>query len=47
MGDPAAAEASYHEAIAVAQRQSARLWELYAASRSSRAISRFCFLSNR
>jgi predicted ATPase len=31
MGDPAGAEASYHEAIAVAQRQSARLWELYAA----------------
>jgi len=31
MGDPAAAEASYHEAIAIAQQQSANLWELSAA----------------
>jgi hypothetical protein len=31
MGDPVGAEASYHEAIAIAQRQSAKLWELYAA----------------
>src|SRR5262249_53518873 len=31
MGDPAAAEASYHEAIALAQQQSAKLWELRAA----------------
>jgi tetratricopeptide (TPR) repeat protein len=31
MGDAAAAEASYHEAIAVAQQQSAKLWELRAA----------------
>jgi predicted ATPase len=30
-GDPAAAEASYHEAIAIAQQQSAKLWELCAA----------------
>ena len=29
--DPAAAEASYREAIAIAQRQSAKLWELRAA----------------
>jgi tetratricopeptide (TPR) repeat protein len=31
MGDPAAAEASYREAIAIAQQQSAKLWELCAA----------------
>jgi tetratricopeptide (TPR) repeat protein len=31
MGDHAAAEASYHEAIAIAQQQSAKLWELCAA----------------
>jgi predicted ATPase len=31
MGDPAAAEAGYREAIAVAQQQSAKLWELRAA----------------
>jgi predicted ATPase len=31
MGDAAAAEASYREAIAIAQRQSAKLWELRAA----------------
>jgi predicted ATPase len=31
MGDPAAAEAGYREAIALAQRQSATLWELRAA----------------
>jgi tetratricopeptide (TPR) repeat protein len=31
MGDSAAAEASYDEAIAIAQRQSAKLWELCAA----------------
>jgi predicted ATPase len=30
-GDPAAAEASYREALALAQQQSARLWELRAA----------------
>jgi predicted ATPase len=30
MGDPAAAEASYREAIAIAQQQSAKLWELRA-----------------
>jgi predicted ATPase len=30
-GAPAAAEASYHEAIAIAQQQSAKLWELHAA----------------
>jgi predicted ATPase len=31
MGDRAGAEASYHDAIALAQQQSARLWELRAA----------------
>jgi tetratricopeptide (TPR) repeat protein len=31
MGDPAAAEAGYREAIAIAQQQSAKLWELRAA----------------
>jgi len=31
MGDPMAAEASYCEAIAIAQQQSAKLWELFAA----------------
>jgi tetratricopeptide (TPR) repeat protein len=31
-GDPAAAEASYHETIAIAQQQSAKLWELRAAN---------------
>jgi tetratricopeptide (TPR) repeat protein len=31
MDDPTAAEANYHEAIAVAQQQSAKLWELCAA----------------
>jgi hypothetical protein len=30
IGDPAAAEASYAEAMAIAQRQSAKLWELRA-----------------
>ena len=30
-GDPAAAEASYREAVAIAQGQSAKLWELRAA----------------
>ena len=30
-GDAAAAEASYHEGIAIAQQQSAKLWELRAA----------------
>jgi tetratricopeptide (TPR) repeat protein len=30
-GDPAGAEASYHEAIALAQQQNAKLWELHAA----------------
>jgi len=32
MGNPAAAEACYREAIAIAQQQSARLWELRAAT---------------
>jgi len=36
MGDPAAAEASYHEAIALAQQQSAKLWELRAATSLAR-----------
>jgi predicted ATPase len=36
MGDPAAAEAGYHEAIAVAQRQSAKLWELRTATSLAR-----------
>jgi predicted ATPase len=31
MGDPTGAEGSYHEAIAIAQQQSAKLWELCAA----------------
>jgi hypothetical protein len=31
MGDPAAAETSYYEAIAIARQQSAKLWELHAA----------------
>jgi len=35
-GDPAAAEASYHEAIAIAQQQSAKLWELRAAASLAR-----------
>jgi predicted ATPase len=36
MGDRAAAEASYHEAIAIARRQSAKLWELRAATSLAR-----------
>jgi tetratricopeptide (TPR) repeat protein len=32
MGDRASAEASYHEAIAIAQQQNAKLWELRAAT---------------
>jgi predicted ATPase len=36
MGDPAAAEASYREAIAIAQRQRAKLWELRAATSLAR-----------
>jgi predicted ATPase len=36
MGDPATAEASYNEAIAIAQRQSAKLWELRAATSLAR-----------
>jgi predicted ATPase len=36
MSDPAAAEAGYREAIAVAQRQSAKLWELRAATSLAR-----------
>jgi class 3 adenylate cyclase/tetratricopeptide (TPR) repeat protein len=36
MGDPAAAEASYREAIAIAQQQSAKLWELRAATSLAR-----------
>jgi predicted ATPase len=35
-GDPAAAEVSYHEAIAIAQQQSAKLWELRAATSLAR-----------
>jgi tetratricopeptide (TPR) repeat protein len=35
-GDPAAAEASYREAIAIAQQQSAKLWELRAATSLAR-----------
>jgi predicted ATPase len=35
-GDAAAAEASYHEAIAIAQQQSAKLWELRAAASVAR-----------
>src|SRR5262249_32670809 len=35
-GDPAAAEASHYEAIAIAQQQSARLWELRAVSSLAR-----------
>jgi predicted ATPase len=31
MGNPMGAEASYHEAIAIAEQQSAKLWELCAA----------------
>jgi predicted ATPase len=30
-GDPAAAETNFHEGLAIAQQQSAKLWELYAA----------------
>jgi predicted ATPase len=36
--DPAAAEASYREAIAIAQRQSAKLWELRAATSLARLL---------
>jgi predicted ATPase len=36
MGDSAVAEASYHEAIAIAQQQSAKLWELRAATSLAR-----------
>jgi predicted ATPase len=32
IGDRTGAEASYHEAIAIAQQQSAKLWELRAAT---------------
>jgi predicted ATPase len=32
IGDRVGAEASYHEAIAIAQQQSAKLWELPAAA---------------
>ena len=32
LGQPAQAEASYHQAIAIAQQQSAKLWELRAAT---------------
>jgi predicted ATPase len=35
-GDPAAAEAGYREAMAIAQRQSAKLWELRAATSLAR-----------
>ena len=36
MDDPSGAEASYHEAIAIAQQQSAKLWELRAANSLAR-----------
>jgi predicted ATPase len=36
MGDPVAAEATYREAIAIAQQQSAKLWELRAATSLAR-----------
>jgi class 3 adenylate cyclase/tetratricopeptide (TPR) repeat protein len=36
MGDRASAEASYHEAIAIAQQQNAKLWELRAATSLAR-----------
>jgi tetratricopeptide (TPR) repeat protein len=36
MGDRTAAEASYHEAIAIAQQQSAKVWELRAAASLAR-----------
>jgi class 3 adenylate cyclase/tetratricopeptide (TPR) repeat protein len=36
MDDPAGAEGSYHEAIAIAQQQSAKLWELRAATSLAR-----------
>jgi predicted ATPase len=36
MGDRTGAEASYHEAIAIAQQQSASLWELRAATSLAR-----------
>jgi tetratricopeptide (TPR) repeat protein len=36
MGDPTGAEASYHDALALAQQQSARLWELRAATSLAR-----------
>jgi predicted ATPase len=36
IGDPSAAEATYHEAIAIAQQQCAKLWELRAATSLAR-----------
>jgi predicted ATPase len=36
MGDRTGAEASYHETIAIAQEQSAKLWELRAAASLAR-----------
>jgi tetratricopeptide (TPR) repeat protein len=36
MGDPTAAEASYHEALGLAKRQSAKLWELRASASLAR-----------
>jgi predicted ATPase len=36
MGDPAAAEANYHDSIAIAQKQSAKLWELRGATSLAR-----------
>jgi predicted ATPase len=36
MGDHTGAEARYHEAIAIAQQQSAKLWELRAATSLAR-----------
>jgi len=36
LGDPSAAEESYHQALAVAKRQSAKLWELQGATSLAR-----------
>ena len=38
MGDRAGAGASFHEAIAIARQQSAKLWELRAATSLARAL---------
>jgi hypothetical protein len=41
--DPAAAEANHREAIAIAQQQSAKLWELRAATSLTLLHNRFSF----